>query len=171
MLSRCSSSLSRPLPRHSFSPALCSIAAFTFLLSPPFSTPCRAAANEVVLDEQAIAQMEARASQADPREQCFLYTQLVHTMAEAADREMLQGDSGKAQATLKAAEHYAQLVQAALSRNAKRLKEAEKLMEHTTERLGECLRRTSGEDRSAMQATLKQLDTVHDQLLKQVFLQ
>jgi hypothetical protein len=131
--------------------------------------PCRAATEEVIIDTLAIAQLEQRALHADPREQCYLYAQVVHSMAEAAGRDMLNGDSDEALAMLKRADHYAELLQKALARDTKRMKDAEKLMEHTTERLNESMRRTSGDDRLAMQATLKRLDHVHDQLLDQVF--
>lgn len=135
------------------------------------SLPCHAASGRGASppDPAAIAQLEERASHANPREQCYLYTQLVQTMVDAAGHQMLDGDSEQAAATLKRTEHYTQLIHLALARNTKRLKEAEKLMERTTERLGEYLRRTSGDDRLAMQATLKQLDHVHDELLDQVF--
>jgi hypothetical protein len=42
-------------------------------------------------------------------------------------------------------------------------------MHHTSYRLGEYLRKASNEDRDTLQATLKQLDQVHDELLAQVF--
>ncbi len=56
-----------------------------------------------------------------------------------------------------------------LARDTKRLKDSEKMLERTTQRLGEYLNRTSGDDHLAMQATLRQLDHVHDELLDQVF--
>jgi len=135
------------------------------------SLPCRAASRPGANapDPAAIAQLEEKANHANPREQCYLYTQLVQTMVDAAGHQMLDGDSEQAAATLKRTEHYNQLIHLALAQNTKRLKEAEKVMERTTERLGEYLRRTSGDDRLAMQATLKQLDHVHDELLDQVF--
>jgi len=133
------------------------------------SVTCRAASDESNPEQQAIAQLELKASHASPREQCFLYTEIVQTMVEAAGKEMLNGDSERANATLKQTEHYTQLIHQALARDTKRLKEAEKMMERTTQRMGEYLRHTSGDDHLAMQATLKQLDHVHDELLDQVF--
>jgi hypothetical protein len=55
-----------------------------------------------------------------------------------------------------------------LASNSKRIKNAEMLMHHTTYRLGEYLRRASGEDRDTLKATLKQLDQVHSELLAEV---
>ncbi len=56
------------------------------------------------------AQLELRAQQANPRDQCFLYTELVHTMTEIAGKQMLNGDTDQATATLKKVDHYAQLI-------------------------------------------------------------
>src|SRR5258707_12156961 len=76
-------------------------------------------------DAQALAQLEIRAQQAGPRDQCFLYTELVHTMTEIAGRQMLEGDIEKASATLKQVNHYAQLIHMHPASNSKRLKTAE----------------------------------------------
>jgi hypothetical protein len=119
-------------------------------------------------DPQALAQLEIRAQQAGPRDQCFLYTELVHTMTEIAGRQMLEGDIDKASDTLKKVNHYAQLIHMDLASNSKRIKNAEMLMHHTTYRLGEYLHKASGEDQDTLKATLKQLDKVHDELLAEV---
>jgi hypothetical protein len=124
---------------------------------------------DILPDAQALAQLELRAQQAGPRDQCFLYTELVHTMTEIAGKQMLDGDIEQASATLKKVEHYAQLIHLNLANDTKRLKNAELLMHHTTYRLGEYLHKSSGEDRDTLQATLKRLDQVHDELLAQVF--
>jgi len=148
------------------------VAGCTFFLSLLVAIPCsgwNGVRDEMPLDAQAIAQLEQKANQANPREQCYLYVQLIHSMTEAAGRQILNGEYEQAAATMKKTEHYAQLIHAGLARDTKRLKDAEKLMEHTTARLNEYLRHSSGDDRLAMQATLKQLDGVHDELLTQVF--
>jgi hypothetical protein len=135
-----------------------------------FCTPVLASSiDENLPDAQALSQLELRAEQANPRDQCFLYTELVHTMTEIAGRQMLNGDIDQASATLKKVEHYAQLIHLNLANDTKRLKNAELLMHHTTYRLGEYLHKSSGEDRDTLQATLKRLDQVHDELLAQVF--
>jgi hypothetical protein len=135
-----------------------------------FSTPALASSvDENIPDAQALSQLELRAEQANPRDQCFLYTELVHTMTEIAGRQMLNGDIDQASATLKKVEHYATLIHLNLANDTKRLKNAELLMHHTTYRLGEYLHKSSGEDRDTLQATLKRLDQIHDELLAQVF--
>lgn len=118
---------------------------------------------------EAISQLEARAQQANPREQCFLYTELVHNMTELAGNQILAGNPDQASATLKKVERYAHLIHLNLAHDTKRLKNAELLMHHTTHRLGDYLQAASSDDRETLQATLKQLDQVQEELLTQVF--
>ena len=123
----------------------------------------------VTLDEQALNQLEQRAQQANPREQCFLYTELVSAMTDLAGKEMLNGDPDRASALLKRVGEYAQLIHMNLARDTKRLKNAEMLMHRTTYKLNEYLHNASSEDRPTLQATLKQLNQVQNELLTQVF--
>jgi hypothetical protein len=119
-------------------------------------------------DAQALAQLELRAQQAGPRDQCFLYTELVNTMTEIAGKQMLNGDIDQASATLKKVNHYAQLIHLDMASNSKRLKSAEMLLHHTTYRLGEYLHKASSEDQATLKTTLTQLDKVHEELLAEV---
>ena len=80
------------------------------------------------MDEQAITQLEQRAQQANPREQCFLYTELVAAMTDLAGRQMVDGDTDHASAMLKKIEHYAQLIHIGISNDPKRVKNAEMLI-------------------------------------------
>jgi hypothetical protein len=151
---RCRSSILLPLP----------------LLLTFFCMPAHASSiNETLPDAQALNLMEQQAQEAKPREQCFLYTELVHTMTEIAGKQMLDGNIDQASATLRKVEHYAELIHLGLAHDTKRLKNAELLMHHTTYRLNEYLHQASGEDQATLQATLKQLDNVHNELLSQVF--
>ena len=130
----------------------------------------RAASIDTILpDEQMLVQLEQRAQQAQPREQCFLYTELVHVMTEIAGKEMLDGNVEQASAMLKRVEHYAQLIHLGLANDTKRLKSAEQLMQHTTYRLNGLLRAASSDDRETLKSTLKQLDQIQGELLTQVF--
>jgi hypothetical protein len=149
-----------------------SVLRFAFLLSLPLllSTPARAAnVDDNLPNAQALLALELRAQQANPRDQCFLYTELVHVMTEMAGKQMLNGDFDQATESLKKVNAYALLIHVDLASNSKRVKNAEELMHHTSYRLGEYLRKASNEDRDTLQATLKQLDQVHDELLAQVF--
>ena len=144
-----------------------SIVALIFFLS--LTVPCRAAIDEMLLDANGIAQLEQRALRAKPREQCFLYTELVHAATELAGREMLAGNADNAAVALKLVQHYAGLIHTGLSDDAKRLMNAQMLMHHTTRRLSEYVHKASYEDRESMEATLKQLTAVEDELLTRVF--
>ncbi len=137
-----------------------------FLLLP---VPAQAADKEAPPDAQTVSQLELRAQQASPREQCFLYTELVHSMTELAGQQMLAGEEQQASATLRQVDHYARLIHLSLSSDTRRLKNAQMLMHHTAYRLGEYLHAAPSEDRPVLQATLKQLDQVQDELLTQVF--
>jgi hypothetical protein len=128
-----------------------------------------ASIDEALPDAQALIQLELRAQQANPRDQCFLYTELVHTLTEIAGTDLRNGDIEQASAMLKQVNHYAQLIHMDLASNTKRLKNAEMLMHHTTYRLTEYLHQASSEDRATLKATLDRLDQVHDELLTQVF--
>ena len=128
-----------------------------------------ASLDAILPDEQTLVQLEQRAQQAQPREQCFLYTELVHVMTEIAGKEILDGNIEQASAMLKRVEHYAQLIHLGLANDTKRLKDAEQLMQHTTYRLNGLLRAASSEDRETLKSTLKQLDQVQDELMTQVF--
>jgi hypothetical protein len=125
--------------------------------------------DDTIPTPQFISQLEQRAQQASPKEQCFLYTELVHSMTELAGKQMMDGDVDHASATLKKVDHYARLIHLGLARDAKRLKNAELLMHHTTHRLVDYMRAASGDDRVTLQATLKQLNSVQDEILNQVF--
>lgn len=139
------------------------------LLLLTFTPLVYAAIDESVPDAQTLSQLELRAKQANPRDQCYLYTELVHTMTEMAVKQIVNGDDDQANATLSKINQYAHLIQLNLEKNTRRLKNAEMLMHHTTLRLAQSLHLASGDDRTTVQATLKQLDLVQDQLLDQVF--
>lgn len=131
--------------------------------------PSQAADRIAALDEQQLLQLEQKAEQANPRDQCFLYTELVSAMTQLAGQQMRNGDPDRAVATLQKVAKYAQLIRFSLSHDAKRLKNAEKLMHDTTFRLNQYLHSASYEDQPTLQATLQQLNQVQTELLTQVF--
>ena|ERR1019366_9510141 len=150
-----------------FGPAL-QLASFGLISTLWFAVPVRAASNDLSTPE-ALAQLELRASQANPREQCFLYTEIIHSMTEKAGKEISDGETEQAAVTLKQVNRYAHLIHLNLARDTKRLKNAEMLMHSTTYRLAQVLHLVSGDDKQTVQDTLKQLDQVNDELLTQVF--
>jgi len=121
------------------------------------------------LDEQQITALEERAQSASPRDQCFLYTELVSAMTEVAGKEFVNGDPDRGSAYLKKVEHYASLIHMNLAKDTKRLKNAQMLMHSTTYRLNEYMHEASSDDQATLKAALKQLNQVQDELLNQVF--
>jgi hypothetical protein len=146
--------------------ALRSIAALSLFF---LVLPARAAANESIPTPEALARLEVRAAQAKPREQCFLYTELVHGLTQQATAQLADDDTEQAAATLKQIDQDAHLIQRSLARNSNRLKDAEKLLHDTTFRLGQLLHLVSGDDRATVQDTRRQLNQINDELLNQVF--
>ena len=131
--------------------------------------PARAAANDSIPTPEALAQLELRAAQAKPREQSFLYTELVHGLTQQAAAQLAADDTDHATATLRQIDQDAQLIQRSLARNSNRLKDAQKLLHDTTFRLCQLLHLVSGDDRATVQDTLRQLNQLNDELLNQVF--
>src|ERR1700743_3442213 len=114
----------------------------------------RASSDEAVLDDNALIQLENRALAAPPREQCFLYAELVHNLTEIAGKQLAAGDSTQASATIRRIHAFSQKIHMSLARDTKRLKNAEMLMHHTTRRLADMLHAAPTGDRPALQSTL-----------------
>lgn len=134
------------------------------------SQPARASSpNETALDAAALAEMEVRADHALVRDQCYLYTELVHGLTELAGRQMEAGQDEAAEATMLQVDAIASKLEVSTGKDAKRLKNAELLLEHTTHRLSDMLHVASNDQRAAMQSTLKHLYNVHTSLLAMVF--
>src|SRR5436309_11658574 len=57
---------------------------------------CASSLDDKIPDQQTITALETRANQAQPREQCFLYAELVHDMIEVSLRQYAAGDQEKA---------------------------------------------------------------------------
>src|SRR5579884_4046926 len=128
------------------------------LLLSALSIPaCAASLDSRVPDLQTIAALEQRASQAQPREQAYLYAQLVHDMVEYSAQQYAAGDTEKANGLLKRAQQFTHKIHMALAANDKKLKDAQILLRHTAFRLAELVHASSYEDRPLMEETLAQL--------------
>ncbi len=121
-------------------------------------------------DQQSIDALEARADQAQPREQCFLYAQLVQQMTELSIRQYAAGDVTKATGLLKRNPAASRKkIHLSVSDNDKRLKNAELLLSHTAFRLNEMLQSSNIEDRPLVQQTLAQVTDAKNAAMMQVF--
>jgi hypothetical protein len=143
------------------------------VLSLVFAITCSVNANAAIdnkqPDAQSIAALEAKASQASPREQCFLYAELVHEMIEFSSAQYAAGEFEKASDTLKRVSTFAQKIHIAVANDEKRLKNAQILLRHTAFRLNELLHATAIEDRPLVEQTLAQLNQVQTETMMQVF--
>jgi hypothetical protein len=141
-------------------------AALLLIVAFPPTRSFAAGANDV-LDSAALADLESRAEHAQAKEQCFLYTQLVHDYVEVAGKQIAAGDMDQATESLKRIQAFADRIH--MERDTKKLKNAETLMHMATYHLSQFMHMVSTEDMALLQSTLKRLDKLHDQLLEQVF--
>lgn len=139
------------------------------LLFPSLTCVQAFAIDERTVDPAAMAALMARADQAQPKEQCFLYAEIVHQMTELAGQQLNAGDGDHASATLKLVQKYVEKIHMGVAEDGKKLKNAEQLMRHTSYRLSDILNAASYDDRQVLQATLKQLEQVQTELMMQVF--
>src|ERR1700728_4026495 len=130
------------------------------VLSPPDDNP--------LPDQQTLEALEVRASQAEPREQCFLYSQLVQQMTELSIRQYQAGNVSKAAGLLQHIQSIAKKIHLTVTDNDKRLKNAELMLSHTAFRLSEMLQASSVEDRPLVEQTLAQVTDAKNAALMQV---
>jgi len=132
--------------------------------------PTRASSiDSVPPDQQSINALLAKASQAQPREQCFLYAEAVHQMTELSIRQYAAGDTTHAVGLLKQIQQFAQKIHLSLANNDKRLKNAEILLSNTAFRLTEMLHSSNLEDQPLVKQTLAQVTQAQNEALMQVF--
>jgi hypothetical protein len=140
------------------------------VLLPVFAVPaCAYSPDEKIADQDSISALETKASQAQPKEQCFLYAELIHQMTEFSLREYAAGNVDKASDLLKQIQQLAHRVHLSVSDDNKRLKNAEILLRHTAFRLTEMLHSSSFEDRPLVEQTLAQVNQAENEAMLQVF--
>jgi hypothetical protein len=122
--------------------------------------PLRAAnLDDKTFDQDSINALQAKILQSTPKEQCFLYAELLHQMTEVSVRQYASGDDVKAHALLKQVQVLAH----------KRLKNAQILLRHTAFRLTEMLHSSSLEDQPLLADTLAQVNKAQDETMLEVF--
>ncbi len=134
------------------------------------SLPALAASpDDKPIDQQSIAALEARASVASPREQCFLYAQLVHEMIEFSAHQYAAGEFDQAANLLKRAQEITHKLHTAVAMDDKKLKDAQILLRHTAFRLSELIHSAGSDDRPLMSETLAQLNAAQTETMLAVF--
>jgi hypothetical protein len=136
------------------------VAMFAVVMVFSSSQQARAGIDAKAPDAASIAALEAKANLAGPREQCFLYAELVHEMIEYSSAEYASGQFEKSADTLKRVNGFARKIHLAMSNDEKRLKNAQILLRHTAFRLNELLHSSSLEDRPLMEQTLAEVNQV-----------
>lgn len=146
---------------------LCSLVVLgvTFLAVPAYASSLE----EDLTSPSALTELEARAAQAEPRERCFLYTQLLHGWTEVAGHSFAAGDESTAAVAMEHADADALRLKTAIGRDSKRLKNAELIVEHSVQRLSDMLRVSTHEQHDTVQTVLRHVSNVHDDLLAAVF--
>ena len=139
------------------------------LLSVAGVPACASGLDSKIPNQQSIDALEAKAGQAQPREQCFLYAELVHEMTELSLRQYAAGDVGAATAMLRHIQQFTHKIHLSVADDNKRLKNAEILLRHTAFRLNEMLHGSSFEDRELVQQTLAQVNQAQSEAMLQVF--
>jgi hypothetical protein len=143
--------------------------ATTVVISATSLTCVSASASSLDQRPSALANLQAKADQAQPRDRCYLYAELVSQMTDLAGHQLSSGDSEQASETLKLVQRYAEKIQIGVGDDSKKLKNAELLVRRTSFRLKDILGGASLEDRETLEATLRQLNQVQAQLMTQVF--
>lgn len=137
------------------------ISASFLCLCPPASAHVDSLAQIVVL--------QTRADQAQRRDRCFLYAELLSRLVDQAGQQFSSGDQERASDTLKQVQHYLEEIRLDVTDDSKRLKHTELLVEHSAHRLNDILHEASYDDRPNLEATLKQLNQLQKQLMFQIF--
>jgi hypothetical protein len=141
------------------------LVAFSLTAIPVFA----ASADDIPAQQQAIEALEAKATTAQPREQCFLYAEIMHRMTELSLRQYAVGDVARASTLLKQIQLLSRKVHLSVARNDKRLKHAEQLLSSTAFRLTELLHSSDFEDRPLIKQTIADVNQAQDAAMMQVF--
>ena len=146
-----------------------SMAAVSLLIVFACPPQAKAGIDDKLPNAESIAALELKASQAQPKEQCFLYAELVHEMIEFSSAQYAAGEVDKAAETLKKVHTFAQKIHMMMANDEKRLKNAQILLRHTAFRLSELLHTSAIEDRPLVEQTLAQVNAIQTETMMQVF--
>jgi len=145
------------------------IPAIIVFLSATTVPVCASGVDNKIPDQQSINALEAKASLAQPREQVFLYAELVHQMTELSVRQYAAGDVEKAAELLRQVQRLTHKIHLSVADDNKRIRNAEILLRHTAFRLNEMLHSSSFEDQSLVAETLAGVNQVQSEAMLQVF--
>jgi hypothetical protein len=128
-----------------------------------------ASAGDIPSEQEAIEALEAKASQAQPRDQCFLYAEILHRMTDLSMRQYAAGNAARALLMLKQMQQISHKIHLSVAKNDKRLKHAELLLSSTAFHLTELLHSSDYEDRPLIKQTIADVNQAQDAAMMQVF--
>lgn len=120
------------------------------------------------LDLHLVADLEQRASLANPKDQAFLYADLLDKMTVLASRQIAEGEIEKAYATLEEIKACTAKMESGLAQS-KSLKKTELMLHMTDRRLNDMARAASSDVKPEVQEALKRLNTAQTSLLAVIF--
>ena len=127
------------------------------------------AGNEANVDATSLTNLESQVATAEPRDRCYLYTELLHNWTELAGREIAAGNDDAARFAMEHADADAAKLRSTIAHDSKRLKNAELILQHSVRRLSDMMLVTSMDQREALKTVLRHVSSVHDELLAAVF--
>ncbi len=142
----------------------CSILAITL-----YNAPQLRASDDRLFDSSVLQALEAKAQHASLKEQTYLYAQLVRGSTELANKKLAEGDSEAGALALRSVEAYTVAMDAALARDAKKLKDAEILLRESAFRLKAAMLASSIDDRPAMASALAKINAAEVKMMEAVF--
>lgn len=143
--------------------------ALLFAVSLTVIPVCSAATDDIPAEQQEIEALEAKATQAQPRDQCFLYAEIMRRMSDLSMRQYAAGHVEKASTLLKEIQQISKKIHLSVARNDKRLKHAEILLSSTAFRLTELLHSSDFQDRPLIKQTIADVNQAQDAAMMQVF--
>ncbi|HEV2324254.1 MAG TPA: hypothetical protein VGS10_09930 [Terracidiphilus sp.] len=149
--------------RSSLSMAL--LLAFSLAAIPAFA----ASSDEIPAEQEAIQALETKASQAKPKDQCFLYAEILHRLTDLSLRQYAAGNVGPANLLLRQIQQVSRKIHLSVARNDKRLKHAEIVLSSSAFRLTELLHSSDYNDRALIKQTIADVNQAQDAAMMQVF--
>lgn len=130
---------------------------------------CAYGSDDPAPNDQLINDLQQKIETAGPREQCFLYAELIHEMTEMSIQQYNAGNDTRANALLRQVQRLTKKLHLTMADNDKRLKKAEILLRRTAFRLREMMHDSGYEDRRVLAETLAQVNQADQDAMLQVF--
>ena len=119
--------------------------------------------------DESLDALKARAEKARPQDQAHLFAEIAYREVNEADRFYTEGDIAAATKAVDDLVSYAARATDASQKTGKHLKDTEILLRSTARRLDEVRKTLNFDDRPYVEAAVKQVEKLRQQLLDQMF--